>query len=84
MTLHALAFQLKERNDMYLIILCVLSPVRNPPSEPSVYLSLPPKQPDKMGFDEVRMLYYYQTILLCVLYYSIFNIILFILYYFMK
>ncbi|KTF82085.1 hypothetical protein cypCar_00042740, partial [Cyprinus carpio] len=27
--------------------------VRSPPSEPSVYLSLPPKQPDKMGFDEI-------------------------------
>ncbi|XP_016304272.1 procollagen galactosyltransferase 1-like [Sinocyclocheilus anshuiensis] len=30
--------------------------VRNPPSEPSVYLSLPPKQSDKMGFDEVFMI----------------------------
>uniref|UniRef100_A0A8C1KKJ3 Si:ch211-114l13.7 n=1 Tax=Cyprinus carpio TaxID=7962 RepID=A0A8C1KKJ3_CYPCA len=30
--------------------------VRSPPSEPSVYLSLPPKQPDKMGFDEVFMI----------------------------
>uniref|UniRef100_A0A8C1ERJ6 procollagen galactosyltransferase n=1 Tax=Cyprinus carpio carpio TaxID=630221 RepID=A0A8C1ERJ6_CYPCA len=30
--------------------------VRNPPSEPSVYLSLPPKQLDKMGFDEVFMI----------------------------
>uniref|UniRef100_A0A8C1UDL9 procollagen galactosyltransferase n=1 Tax=Cyprinus carpio TaxID=7962 RepID=A0A8C1UDL9_CYPCA len=30
--------------------------VHSPPSEPSVYLSLPPKQPDKMGFDEVFMI----------------------------
>ncbi|XDV16679.1 hypothetical protein PO909_016281, partial [Leuciscus waleckii] len=30
--------------------------VRNPPTEPSGYLSLPPKQPDKMGFDEVFMI----------------------------
>lgn len=30
--------------------------VRSPPPEPSVFLSLPPKQPDKMGFDEVFMI----------------------------
>ncbi|XP_077053867.1 procollagen galactosyltransferase 1 [Siphateles boraxobius] len=30
--------------------------VRNPPTEPSVYLSPTPKQPDKMGFDEVFMI----------------------------
>lgn len=30
--------------------------VRNPPTEPSVYLSPPPKHPDKMGFDEVFMI----------------------------
>ncbi|KAL7852006.1 hypothetical protein SRHO_G00177910 [Serrasalmus rhombeus] len=30
--------------------------VRGPPLEPSVYLSLPAKQPDKMGFDEIFMI----------------------------
>ncbi|KAJ7317595.1 hypothetical protein JRQ81_003757 [Phrynocephalus forsythii] len=30
--------------------------VKNPPVEPSRYLSLPPKVPDKMGFDEVFMI----------------------------
>lgn len=29
-------------------------PVRNPPVEPSRYLSKPVKRPDKMGFDEVK------------------------------
>lgn len=33
--------------------LCCLSLVKNPPAEPSQYLSVPPKIPDKMGFDEV-------------------------------
>lgn len=28
--------------------------MKNPPAEPSRYLSVPPKSPDKMGFDEVR------------------------------
>lgn len=27
--------------------------MKNPPAEPSRYLSVPPKIPDKMGFDEV-------------------------------
>ncbi|XP_035170141.1 procollagen galactosyltransferase 1-like, partial [Oxyura jamaicensis] len=30
--------------------------VKNPPAEPSQYLSVPPKIPDKMGFDEVFMI----------------------------
>ncbi|KAF3844123.1 hypothetical protein F7725_016171 [Dissostichus mawsoni] len=30
--------------------------VKNPPLEPSSFLSLPPKQPNKMGFDEVFMI----------------------------
>ncbi|XP_075903882.1 procollagen galactosyltransferase 1-like [Nelusetta ayraudi] len=30
--------------------------VKNPPVEPSSFLSLPPKQPNKMGFDEVFMI----------------------------
>ncbi|XP_076004252.1 procollagen galactosyltransferase 1 [Genypterus blacodes] len=30
--------------------------VRNPPLEPSSFLSVTPKQPDKMGFDEVFMI----------------------------
>ncbi|XP_030636801.1 procollagen galactosyltransferase 1 [Chanos chanos] len=30
--------------------------VRGSPLEPSVYLSVPPKRPDKMGFDEVFMI----------------------------
>ncbi|KAL6482357.1 hypothetical protein MHYP_G00104370 [Metynnis hypsauchen] len=30
--------------------------VRGPPLEPSVYLSLPAKQADKMGFDEIFMI----------------------------
>lgn len=30
--------------------------VRGPPAEPSVYLSVPHKQPDKLGFDEVFMI----------------------------
>ncbi|XP_015272001.1 PREDICTED: procollagen galactosyltransferase 1 isoform X1 [Gekko japonicus] len=30
--------------------------VKNPPVEPSRYLSVPPKVPDKMGFDEVFMI----------------------------
>lgn len=29
--------------------------VKNPPLEPSSFLSLPPKQPNKIGFDEVYM-----------------------------
>lgn len=31
--------------------------VDRPPIEPSQYVSLPPKNPDKMGFDEVRTLF---------------------------
>lgn len=30
--------------------------VDRPPIEPSQYVSVPPKHPDKMGFDEVRIL----------------------------
>lgn len=30
--------------------------VKNPPLEPSSFVSVPPKQPDKMGFDEVLTL----------------------------
>lgn len=30
--------------------------VDRPPIEPSQYVSVPPKHPDKMGFDEVRNL----------------------------
>lgn len=36
--------------------LCSLS-VDRPPIEPSQYVSVPPKRPDKMGFDEVRNLF---------------------------
>lgn len=31
--------------------------VDRPPIEPSQYVSVPPKHPDKMGFDEVRNLF---------------------------
>lgn len=31
--------------------------VDRPPVEPSQYISVPPKHPDKMGFDEVRSLF---------------------------
>lgn len=81
MTSH-MFFSLKSVT-MCFISHCVLSSVRNPPSEPSVYLSLPPKQLDKMGFDEVRMARLYHTTSLCfVLYYSIFNCIFIMLYIF--
>ncbi|XP_030206643.1 procollagen galactosyltransferase 1 [Gadus morhua] len=30
--------------------------VNHPPLEPSIYLSVPPKRPDKMGFDEVFLI----------------------------
>ncbi|XP_006631559.1 procollagen galactosyltransferase 1 [Lepisosteus oculatus] len=30
--------------------------VRNPPIEPSQFISVPPKNPDKMGFDEIFMI----------------------------
>uniref|UniRef100_A0A8C3LUA4 procollagen galactosyltransferase n=1 Tax=Chrysolophus pictus TaxID=9089 RepID=A0A8C3LUA4_CHRPC len=34
----------------------LLFAVKNPPAEPSRFLSIPPKSPDKMGFDEVFMI----------------------------
>uniref|UniRef100_A0A8C1UCN9 procollagen galactosyltransferase n=1 Tax=Cyprinus carpio TaxID=7962 RepID=A0A8C1UCN9_CYPCA len=45
---------LQDEADSFLHSL--LEVMGDPPSEPSVYLSLPPKQPDKMGFDEVFMI----------------------------
>ncbi|KAI1886511.1 hypothetical protein AGOR_G00196500 [Albula goreensis] len=46
---------LQDESDSFLHTLLEVM-VRNPPLEPSSFVSVPPKQPDKMGFDEVFMI----------------------------
>uniref|UniRef100_A0A8V1AAQ8 procollagen galactosyltransferase n=1 Tax=Gallus gallus TaxID=9031 RepID=A0A8V1AAQ8_CHICK len=46
---------LQDETESFMHVLLEIM-VKNPPAEPSRYLSVPPKSPDKMGFDEVFMI----------------------------